>query len=98
MDKPLIPQYLMNYIDSLVPPCLPEMQAMEADAEEMGFPIVGPASGYLCYKVARMIGANPERECQGLRLDLQRYQQRRLYRLAPGYRRGTSSRRYAHRG
>ena len=57
MDKPLIPEYLMDYIDSLVPPRLPEMQAMEDDAEKMDFPIVGPASGYLCYQVARMIGA-----------------------------------------
>jgi predicted O-methyltransferase YrrM len=47
----------MNYIDSLVPPRSPEMQAMENDAEKMDFPIVGPASGYLCYQVARMIGA-----------------------------------------
>jgi caffeoyl-CoA O-methyltransferase len=57
MDKPLIPEYLMDYIDSLVPPRLPEMQAMEDDAEKIDFPIVGPASGYLCYQVARMIGA-----------------------------------------
>jgi caffeoyl-CoA O-methyltransferase len=57
MDKPLIPNYLMDYIESLVPPRQPEMQAMEADAEKTDFPIVGPASGYLCYQVARMIGA-----------------------------------------
>jgi caffeoyl-CoA O-methyltransferase len=57
MDKPLIPEYLMDYIDSLVPPRVPEMQAMEDDAEKIDFPIVGPASGYLCYQVARMIGA-----------------------------------------
>lgn len=57
MDKPLIPQYLMDYIDSLVPSRLPEMQAMEAEAESTDFPIIGPASGYLCYQVARMIAA-----------------------------------------
>ena len=57
MDKPLIPEYLMGYIDSLVPPRPPEMQAMEAYAEKIDFPIIGPASGYLCYQVARMIGA-----------------------------------------
>jgi caffeoyl-CoA O-methyltransferase len=57
MDKPLIPQYLMDYIDSLVPPRPPEMQSMEAYAEEIDFPIVGPACGYLCYQLARMIGA-----------------------------------------
>ena len=57
MDKPLIPEYLMNYIDSLVATREPEMQSMETNAEKTGFPIVGPASGYLCYQVARMIGA-----------------------------------------
>jgi predicted O-methyltransferase YrrM len=57
MDKPLIPEYLMDYIESMVPERLPEMQAMEADAEKIDFPIVGPACGYLCYQVARMIGA-----------------------------------------
>jgi caffeoyl-CoA O-methyltransferase len=57
MDKPLIPNYLMDYIESLVPPRLPEVQIMEEQAEKIDFPIVGPASGYLCYQVARMIGA-----------------------------------------
>jgi caffeoyl-CoA O-methyltransferase len=57
MDKPLIPEFLMNYIDDLVPPRSPEMQSMEAEAERVDFPIVGPASGYFCYQVARMIGA-----------------------------------------
>jgi predicted O-methyltransferase YrrM len=57
MDKPLIPEYLMDYIDSLVPPRLAEMQAMEENAERMDFPIVGPASGYLCYQMARMVNA-----------------------------------------
>jgi len=57
MDRPLIPDYLMEYIDSLVPPRPMEMQAMEEEAERTGFPIVGPASGYLCYQLARMLGA-----------------------------------------
>ena len=57
MDKPLIPEYLMEYLDGLVPPRPQEMQAMEAYAEKIDFPIIGPASGYLCYQVARMIGA-----------------------------------------
>jgi predicted O-methyltransferase YrrM len=52
-----IPAYLHEYLDSLVPPRPPEMQAMEAYANEVDFPIVGPASGYLCYQIARMIGA-----------------------------------------
>lgn len=57
MGNPLIPEHLMTYLDGLVPPRPPEMQAMEAHADKIGFPIVGPASGHLCYQVARMIGA-----------------------------------------
>ena len=57
MAEPLIPNYLMDYLDSLVPPRPPEMQAMEAYAEKTNFPIIGPASGSLCYQVARMLGA-----------------------------------------
>ena len=57
MDHPLIPDYLMEYLDGLVPARPPEMQAMEAHAQEINFPIIGPTSGYFCYQVARMIGA-----------------------------------------
>ena len=57
MDKPLIPDYLMDYLESLVPARQPEMQAMEAYAEKIDFPIVGPSCGALCYLVARMIAA-----------------------------------------
>jgi caffeoyl-CoA O-methyltransferase len=57
MDKPLIPEYLMDYLEGLVPPRPAEMQAMEKHADEIDFPIVGPACGYLCFQVARMIGA-----------------------------------------
>jgi predicted O-methyltransferase YrrM len=52
-----IPAHLHSYLDSLVPPRPPELQAMEAHAKEVDFPIIGPASGNLCYQVARMIGA-----------------------------------------
>lgn len=52
-----LPQYLQEYLDSLVPPRPAELQQMEAYAQEHGFPIIGPASGYVCYQVARMIGA-----------------------------------------
>ena len=52
-----IPAHLHSYLDSLVPPRPPELQAMEAHAKEVGFPIIGPASGNLCYQIARMIGA-----------------------------------------
>jgi predicted O-methyltransferase YrrM len=52
-----IPQHVRDYLDSLVPARPPEMQAMEEYAREVQFPIIGPASGYFCYQVARMIGA-----------------------------------------
>ncbi len=48
---------LQEYITSLVPPREPELQKMEQYAEEHGFPIIGPACGYYCYQLARMIGA-----------------------------------------
>jgi predicted O-methyltransferase YrrM len=56
MSDFLSPQ-VQQYLDSLVPPRPAEMQAMEAYADQTGFPIIGAASGYLCYLVARMIGA-----------------------------------------
>jgi caffeoyl-CoA O-methyltransferase len=48
---------LQDYLASLVPPREPEMQKMEKYAEEHGFPIIGPACGYYCYQLARMIKA-----------------------------------------
>ena len=46
-----------DYLTGLVPPRPVELQAMEAYAEQTTFPIVGPAAGYACYQIARMIGA-----------------------------------------
>ena len=46
-----------EYIASLVPPREPEIQKMEQYADEHDFPIIGPACGYYCYQLARMIGA-----------------------------------------
>jgi caffeoyl-CoA O-methyltransferase len=58
MDAMLISaRKIQEYLDRLVPPRPAEMQAMGAFAETTGFPIIGPSSGYLCYQVARMIGA-----------------------------------------
>ncbi|CAN5901021.1 O-methyltransferase [soil metagenome] len=57
MATELMAPQVREYLDALVPPRPPEMQAMEAHARETNFPIVGPASGYLCYQIARMIGA-----------------------------------------
>lgn len=52
-----LPMYLQEYLDGLVPARPPELQAMEAYAKQSNFPIIGPASGYFCYQIARMIGA-----------------------------------------
>jgi caffeoyl-CoA O-methyltransferase len=46
-----------EYLLRLVPPREPEMRAMERYARRTGFPIVGPAAGYACYQIARMISA-----------------------------------------
>jgi caffeoyl-CoA O-methyltransferase len=48
---------VQTYLENYVPPRPIEMQAMENEALETGFPIIGPVSGYLCYQIARMIGA-----------------------------------------
>jgi len=48
---------VQEYLTSLVPPREPEMQEMEKYAENHDFPIIGPACGYYCYQLARMINA-----------------------------------------
>ncbi|MFQ3678345.1 MAG: O-methyltransferase [Fimbriimonadaceae bacterium] len=48
---------LPAYLDGLVPARPLEMQRMEAYAKKTGFPIVGPASGHLCYLLAKIVGA-----------------------------------------
>jgi predicted O-methyltransferase YrrM len=48
---------LQEYLTALVPPREPEVQAMEKYAEEHGFPILGPVSGYYCYQLAIMLKA-----------------------------------------
>src|SRR5439155_12201731 len=53
----ILPQELNEYLEGLVPARPAEMQAMEAYAREHKFPIIGPASGYLCYLIARLTGA-----------------------------------------
>ncbi len=50
-------QSVQDYLASLVPPREPELQRMEAYAAEHDFPIIGPACGYYCYQLARMINA-----------------------------------------
>lgn len=48
---------VQEFLTSLVPPRPAEMVAMEEYAERTHFPIIGPAAGYACYQVARLIGA-----------------------------------------
>ncbi|MEN9562331.1 MAG: hypothetical protein RIR73_575 [Chloroflexota bacterium] len=48
---------VQDYITSLVPPREAELIEMETIAEKNDFPIIGPACGYYCYQLARMIGA-----------------------------------------
>ena len=57
MAYDLLPDYLSTYLDKLVPARVPEMQAMEAYAQKIDFPIIGSTSGQLCYQIARISGA-----------------------------------------
>jgi len=57
MTDELLAPSLTEYLNTLIPPRPPELQAMEAQAERARFPIIGPVAGHLCYQLARMIGA-----------------------------------------
>ena len=48
---------MAKYLDTLVPERPAELRDMERIAESTKFPIIGPASGQLCYLIARLIGA-----------------------------------------
>lgn len=48
---------VQEYIATLVPPREPQLQEMERYAEKHDFPIIGPACGYYCYQLARMLNA-----------------------------------------
>jgi predicted O-methyltransferase YrrM len=48
---------VQDYLVSLVPPREPELQKMEEIAAKNNFPIIGPACGYYCYQLARMLNA-----------------------------------------
>jgi len=50
-------QFVQDYLTSLVPPREPELKKLEEIAEKNNFPIIGPACGYYCYQLARMINA-----------------------------------------
>jgi predicted O-methyltransferase YrrM len=57
MSDLLTYQATQDYLATLVPPRETEMQDMEAFATKHDFPIIGPACGYYCYQLARMINA-----------------------------------------
>ena len=48
---------VQEYLASLVPPREAELQKMEEYAERNRFPIIGPACGYYCYQLARLVNA-----------------------------------------
>jgi caffeoyl-CoA O-methyltransferase len=48
---------VQEFLIRLVPPREAEMRKMEKYAEKTDFPIIGPAAGYYCYQIARLIGA-----------------------------------------
>lgn len=50
-------QSVQEHLISLVPAREKEMQEMEAYAATHDFPIIGPAAGYYCYQLTRMINA-----------------------------------------
>jgi predicted O-methyltransferase YrrM len=53
----LINPQVAAYLDHLVPPRDPLTAQMEAEAAKADFPIIGPASGHLCYLLTRLTGA-----------------------------------------
>jgi predicted O-methyltransferase YrrM len=48
---------VQRHLTSLVPEREPELQLMEAEAEATGFQIIGPAAGFVCYQLTRLVGA-----------------------------------------
>lgn len=57
MDDLLTYPAAQEYITSLVPQREAEFQKMEEYAAKHDFPIIGPACGYYCYQLARMLNA-----------------------------------------
>jgi predicted O-methyltransferase YrrM len=57
MARELLAADVAAHLDGLVPLRHPVLAAMEAEAARTNFPIIGPATGHLCYLLARAIGA-----------------------------------------
>lgn len=53
----LIASQVSAYLDGLVPRRPPRLAELEADARRTDFPIIGPATGHLCYLLTRVTGA-----------------------------------------
>ena len=53
----LVARRVAAYLDDLVPPRPARLAELEAEARRTGFPIIGPATGHLCYLLARLSNA-----------------------------------------
>ena len=53
----LLAPRLAAYLDELVPPRPARLAELEVEARRTDFPIIGPATGQLCYLLARLSGA-----------------------------------------
>src|SRR5436189_2437774 len=53
----LLARRVAAYLDDLVPPRPARLAELEAEARRSGFPIIGPATGHLCYLLARLSNA-----------------------------------------
>jgi caffeoyl-CoA O-methyltransferase len=53
----LIASQVAAYLDGLVPRRPPRLAELEAEAQRTDFPIIGPATGHLCYLLTRLTGA-----------------------------------------
>jgi len=53
----LLARRVAAYLDELVPPRPARLAELEAEAQRTGFPIIGPATGHLCYLLTRLSNA-----------------------------------------
>src|SRR5438034_3643483 len=53
----LLSRRVAAYLDELVPPRPARLAEVEAEARRTGFPIIGPATGHLCYLLTRLSNA-----------------------------------------
>lgn len=53
----LLAPRLAAYLDGWIPPRPARLAELEAEARRTNFPIIGPATGHLCYLLTRLTGA-----------------------------------------